>query len=66
MSPALLEASIRRHHPFLTAEEQALFGPTEAELRAIDRSYAIAKDSGVLFADADRRALQRQLNEVRS
>lgn len=63
MSPALLAASIRRHVPFLTPAEQAEFGPSDAELLAVDRSYAIAKDSGVLFADADRRVLQRQLNE---
>lgn len=51
---------------FLTAAERAQLMPTEAELLAIDRNYAIAKDSGALFRDADRRALQQQLNEVRS
>lgn len=37
--------------------------PSEAELRAIDRSYAIAKQMGVLDRLRDARALQQQIKE---
>jgi hypothetical protein len=63
MTYAANGTSMRRNLPFLTPAEQELFMPSEAELLAIDRSYAIAKDSGALFAAQDRRALQQQINE---
>lgn len=37
--------------------------PTEAELLAIDRNYAIAKDLGVLDRLRVLRALRQQVNE---
>lgn len=37
--------------------------PTEAELQAIDRTYSIAKDAGVLERLRDLRALRQQVKE---
>jgi hypothetical protein len=37
--------------------------PTQAELRAIDRCHALAKDAGVLDRLRDLRALLQQINE---
>jgi len=66
MTEAQRLASIARHARFLKPAQARQFMPTEAELLAMDRTYAIAKDSGALFRDADRRALQQQINESRS
>lgn len=65
MTYAANGTSVRRNQPFLTPAEVEMFAPTEAELLAIDRTYAIAKASGALLREADRRALQQQINESR-
>lgn len=63
MSYAANGTSVRRNAPFLTPAEHELFMPSEAELLAIDKTYAIAKASGAIFRFEQHRALQDQINE---
>lgn len=59
-------ATVHRDFAFLTPAEREMFAPSEAELLARDRSYAIAKQTGALFRFEERDALQAQINEGRS
>ena len=50
---------------FLSSADLAALMPSEAECIAIDRSYALAKQSGVLDRLDAYRELRQQQNELR-
>lgn len=50
---------------FLSAKDLAALMPTDAECIAMDRSYALAKQSGVLDRLQAHRELRDQQNELR-
>lgn len=61
LGKTIREASIKRHAPFLTPDEHEAPMPSEAELVAIDRTYALAKANGTLIRHDVRTDLTAQI-----